>query len=173
MAEQPVAIPMSVDDARPRRTDAADSIVVDFGELFRSQRPRMLRLARLLLGSDGPAEDVVHDAFVNVYRRYDRIDNPVSYLRTSVVNGCRGEQRKLAIRRRFSTRLAPRESAGPHEYLLDALDALPPRQRVAIVLRYYEDLSDRDIANIVGGSPSAVNSLLQHGLAKLRKVIDP
>src|SRR4051794_9099584 len=126
MAEHPVAVPSSVDDAQPRRTGAHDAVGVDFGELFRSQRPRMLRLARLLLGRDGPAEDVVHDAFVNVYRRYDRIDNPVSYLRTAVVNGCRGEQRKRAIRRKFSMRLAPRESAGAHEYLLDALDALPP-----------------------------------------------
>lgn len=140
----------------------------DFGAFVAEQRLPMLRLARFLLGRRGPAEDIVHDAFVRVFTRFDKVANPAGYLRTCVVNGCRSHRRRTVVLQRITPLLRPAPAVAEADYLLDAVAALPYRQRVAVVLRYYEDLSQADIANVLGCSIKAAESLTAHGVTALR-----
>ncbi len=132
----------------------------------------MVRLAALLVGSDAVAEELVQDAFVAVHRRWASVTNPGGYLRTSVVNACRSYQRRAALERR--RRPQPAEPAHLEaDELWDALERLPAKQRAAIVLRYYQDASETDIAADLGVRPATVRSLVHRGLKKLRREIEP
>ncbi len=134
----------------------------------------MLRVAFLLTNSNELAEEVVHDAFAKVYERWARLDRPGGYLRTCVINRCRDLQRRRRFERGRPT--APDEpdttELGADE-VVDALAKLPMRQRAALVLRYYEDLSEADIAEALGVRPGTVKSLVSRGLDQLRKEIEP
>jgi RNA polymerase sigma-70 factor (sigma-E family) len=141
-----------------------------FVELYRAQRPAMVRLAFLLTGGDSSAEELVHDSFIAVHRRWDEIDNPAAYLRTAVVNACRSHHRRRTLAGRESRRSVPVVDA-PDE-LADAIGRLPERQRTAIVLRYYADLPEAEIATALGCGIPAVKSLLHRALQALREVID-
>jgi RNA polymerase sigma-70 factor (sigma-E family) len=131
----------------------------------------MVRLAVLLVDEHGRAEEVTQDAFAKVYERWDRLDDPRAYLRASVVNRSRDVLRRRRVTRGLPV---PRSTplAGPAEPLDDALGRLSPRQRTALVLRYYEDLSVEAIAEAMGTRQGTVKSLIHRGLAGLREVID-
>lgn len=129
----------------------------------------MVVLARLMIGGMAQAEEIVQDAFVQLYRNWTSIEYPLTYLRIAVVNGCRAYGRRRAVERRHpvpdqepvvldTTAIAVR----------DALQVLTPRQRAAIVLRYYDDLSEREIADALGCQPGTVKSLLSRSMAKLK-----
>jgi RNA polymerase sigma-70 factor (sigma-E family) len=150
---------------------APEPWTTSFIELYRAERPRMVRLAFLLTGGDPSAEELVHDAFLAVHRRWARIDNPVAYLRTSVVNACTSHHRRRAVAMRMTPPSAPAWTDAPDE-MADAIGRLPERQRVAIVLRYYADLPEADIARAMGCRVPAVKSLLHRALATLREVIE-
>lgn len=141
-----------------------------FVELYRSERERMVRLAFLLTGGDSAAEEVVHDAFLALHRRWDRVDNPKAYLRVTVVNGCRSRQRRELLLQKVQPRATTAFDA-PDE-LTDAIRRLPERQRAAVVLRYYEDLAEDQIADLLGCRIPAVKSLLHRALTTLRGVIE-
>jgi RNA polymerase sigma-70 factor (sigma-E family) len=144
-----------------------------FAALFDQQRARMVGLARLLLGDAGHAEEVVQDAFVELHLRWDRIRDPVPYLRRAVVNGCRSRQRRAAVLARKLPLLRPAAASSDQpDELADAIAALPDRQRAAVVLRYYEDLAERDVATAMRCSPAAVKSLLNRALRRLRVDLD-
>jgi RNA polymerase sigma-70 factor (sigma-E family) len=154
------------------RDPAATYVDGSFEALYAAEATAMSRLAYLLVGQPEQAQELVHDAFARLYERWDRVDNPGAYLRTCVVNGC-----KDSLRRR---RLADRERPDPRpdahlgaDHLVDALAGLPHRERAALVLRYYEDRSEADIAQLLGVRPGTVKSLLHRGLAHLREVIEP
>lgn len=142
-------------------------------DLFRERRDPSVRLAAFLVGDLAVAEEIVQDAFLEVARRWDRLDTPAGYLRTTVVNGCRNHSRRLALIRRRPLP-APRlhVDAPEHDDLWAVLARLPERRRAAIVLRYYEDLPIDEIARLLGCRPGTVSSLLHRGLADLRKVLD-
>jgi len=135
--------------------------------LFAVEYQSMVRLALLLTGSNEVAEDLVQDAFVRVQRNWDRIEQPGAYLRVVVVNRCRTwrghrrRERPLRASDGLSSDAAYRE-------MIDALARVPPRRRAALVLRYYEDRSEAEIAQILGCRPGTVKSLLHRGLAQLR-----
>jgi RNA polymerase sigma factor (sigma-70 family) len=131
----------------------------------------MVRLATLLLGSQHLAEEVVQDCFLRLQPRFDTLDEPARYLHRSVVNGCRSVARRQRRERAqlFQT-LVPVAELGADE-LLDALAALPPRQRAALVLRFYEDLPGIEIAAILGCREGTVKSLIHRGLARLREAV--
>jgi len=132
----------------------------------------MVRMAALLLGSDASAEEVVQECFIRLGRRWDRIERPAPYLRAAVVNACRSHRRRVALEQR--PQLQPTTATEFHaDELGDALAQLPYRQRAALVLRFYEDLSEADIAAAIGCRPSTVRSLVHRGLAQLREVIEP
>ena len=142
--------------------------------LFRARWGPSVRLAAVLVGELAIAEEVVQDAFVQVARRWDGLDNPAGYLRTAVVNGCRNHRRHLGtIRRRSPAPLPLTVDAPELDELWAVLARLPARRRAALVLRYYEDLPVTEIARLLGCKPGTVSSLLHRGLADLRKVLAP
>jgi RNA polymerase sigma-70 factor (sigma-E family) len=157
----------------------------------------LVRLAVVVTGDRGAAEDIVQDAFLGLYRRWDHLPDtsaPLAYVRTSVVNGCR-----TALRRRSRLRLGPgglggdvdeevpagrggsaglAESAeasallGEEQRLVAAaLRKLPRRQREAVVLRYYLDLSVEEAAQVMGISPGTVKSATHRGLAAVARTL--
>jgi RNA polymerase sigma factor (sigma-70 family) len=148
-----------------------------FEDIYRANRVPLLRLARLLSGSDAHAEDVVHDAFVGLSRHWDSVANPEGYLRTSVVNLTRTVHRRSGRERdkrerAERVRLQPVVTEQPDlDETWDLLRRLPDRQRAALVLRFYEDLPEAEIARLLGCRPGTVKSLLHRGLARVREAM--
>lgn len=140
----------------------------DLGELFRSSWDDLVRLATFLTGSVPVAEDLVQDTFLRFGARSTPPDDPTKYLRTSVVNACRSYHRRRFLEHRHRPGL-PRPGIDSPSELWDILDRLSPRQRTALVLRYYLDLPEDDIAAILHCRPSTVRSLVQRGLDRLRE----
>jgi RNA polymerase sigma factor (sigma-70 family) len=155
------------------RQDAGTS----FEDVYRRNREPLLRLARLLSGSDAHAEDVVHDAFLGLSRHWDTVANPEGYLRTSVVNLTRTVHRRTGRERDKRERverirLNPVVTHQPElDETWDLLQRLPARQRAALVLRFYEDLPESEIARLLGCRPGTVKSLLHRGLARVRETM--
>jgi DNA-directed RNA polymerase specialized sigma24 family protein len=142
------------------------------GELFRSSWTDLVRLATFLTGSVQTAEDLVQDVFLRMETRHIRPEDPMRYLRTSVVNACRSHHRRRLLEYRHRTGLPGPSVDHPGE-LWDILARLSPRQRAAVVLRYYVDLPEDDIAAILHCRPSTVRSLVQRGLTRLREELSP
>lgn len=143
-----------------------------FESLFARERAPMLRLAVLMVGSAESAEDVVQEAFTAVSERWDELERPGGYLRTTVVNGCRMVLRRREVEHRHQGALSgPAESALPTHLveLREALAALSERQRVAVVMRYFADGSDAEIAELLACRRSTVRSLIRRGLSSMRK----
>jgi RNA polymerase sigma-70 factor (sigma-E family) len=158
---------------------AASSLPEDgwaaFGELYRAEYRRMVRVAVLVTGSIETAQDVVQDSFVGVWRRWGQLRDPSGYLYRSVVNGCRSHHRRTAREQRFKALSSSRPTASPapeRDELLDALATLPYRQRAALVMRFYDDLSEADTAAVLGCRPGTVGSLVHRGLEQLKRVIE-
>ncbi|MEA2703701.1 MAG: hypothetical protein QOD63_1646 [Actinomycetota bacterium] len=143
-------------------------------DLYRERYTPMVRMAYLMVGSTPVAEELVQDAFARMHRHWDRAEHPRAYLRTAVLNACRSHLRRGALERAYLKRAAhePEAATAGGDELFDALAKLPSRQRAALVLRFYEDLPEADIAVALGCRPGTVKSLLHRGLAELRKVVD-
>jgi RNA polymerase sigma-70 factor (sigma-E family) len=177
-------------------SDASGELPTDpdvaIGELYHAHWHRLVRLAWLLLRDQLAAEDVVQDAFVATHRSWSAIRDGgrvVGYLQTAVVNGCRSVQRHNVVVDRQNLRDAAAADApgrGSHgsaethvlhsadrDAVLDALRTLPSRQREVLVLRYYSDLSEAQIAHALEISPGAVKTHAHRGLTALRRTIEP
>lgn len=145
-----------------------------FEAVYRERRDRLVRVAVGLVGDRAVAEELVQDAFAELSHRWDDVDDPAAYVRTSVVNRCRNHRRWLGIR---AIRPLPNPQLVTTDPELDEvwshLQVLSPRRRAAVVLRYYEDLSIDDIASLLGCRPGTVSSLLHRALADLREVLEP
>ena len=142
-----------------------------FDAFYREARPWAVRLARLLVFDAALAEDLVQDAFSRLHPRFASLDSPGAFLRTSVVNACRSATRRRQRERDRLTRSyerVPDETPEARE-LLDAVARLPYRQRAVVVLRYYADFSERDIADALGCRPGTVKSLASRALDTLRQ----
>jgi RNA polymerase sigma-70 factor (sigma-E family) len=145
--------------------------------LYETHALGLLRLAYVMLGDRPAAEDVVQEAFLGLYRRWNKLRDRASapaYLRSSVLNGCRMALRSRSRRDDRKPDDLPWESAEAttlvseeQRQLLVALRALPPRQREALVLRYYLDLSEEEIAKSMGIRPGTVKSTASRALAAL------
>ena len=151
-----------------------------FPEFVTRQQQSLLRLAFLLAGDRGHAEDLVQTALMKTYRHWDRITRrgePSAYVRRALVTTHTSWRRRAWHREQPTGRLpdvaAPdqtdRIDAG--EELRRALAVLPPRMRATVVLRYYEDLSELQTAQLMGCSESTVNTQAARGLARLRSVL--
>jgi RNA polymerase sigma factor (sigma-70 family) len=127
----------------------------------------LLRVAFLLTGSGQVAEDVVHDVFCRIGPRIAELENPPAYLRVAVVNQCRSLHRRFARAPRLEPPADATLDAGLVE-MRGALQALPTKQRTAVVLRYLCDLPDAEIADIIGCRATTVRTLVFRGLAQLR-----
>ncbi|OHV49009.1 hypothetical protein BCD48_13930 [Pseudofrankia sp. BMG5.36] len=148
------------------------------GLLFAEHRLGLLRLGVLLLGDQRAAEDVVQDAFIGLLRHWPRLRDPeraVAYLRASVVNRGRSQLRRRAVARRVGVRYEPpvwsAESAvllgEDRRAVLAAVRRLPPRRQIVLVLRYYLDLGDDEIAETLGIAPATVRSTATRALRAL------
>lgn len=142
-------------------------------QAYRRLRPAMVRLAHLLTGSMELAEDTVHDAFIACGRHWSTLDNPDAYVRRAVANEAMSALRRARREREKTTRLeritAVTVGLPELDETWDVLRQLPDRQRMALVLRFYEDLSEAEIARLLGCRPGTVKSLVHRGLAKVRK----
>jgi RNA polymerase sigma-70 factor (sigma-E family) len=147
---------------------SARSLDALYGELYQP----MVRLAYLLTGSVSAAEDVVQDSFARLHQRWDRVRKPSAYLRTSVVNACRAFHRRAHREQTRFPDLAGDEVSAETPMVLDALARLPYKQRAGLVLRYWEDRPEADIAEFLGCRPATVRSLVHRGLRALREVIE-
>jgi RNA polymerase sigma factor (sigma-70 family) len=139
-------------------------------DLYATNWISMVRLARLLTAADAASEEIVQDAFLRMRAKWDTIDRPPAYLRAAVVNGCRNHQRRRLLERRHPA--SAQVVADQPEEMRAAVAALPARQRAALVLRYYEDLPEAAIAELMHCSVAAVKSLLHRAVGDLRKVIE-
>jgi RNA polymerase sigma-70 factor (sigma-E family) len=167
-----MAVPDPVDRALPPYLDRdPDSFAVLYAEAYEP----MVRLAHLLVGSNVRAEELVQDAFVRVFAHWADVEHPRAYLRQAVVNACRSHRRRLRREADWRPDPAADPAAGVAPPEVDELRALlgrlSARQRAAVVLRYYEDLGEAEIAEVLGCRPGTVKSLLARGLARLRDVI--
>lgn len=147
-----------------------------FEELYATHAPDALRVAYLLVGDRAQAEDLVQDAFVRVLGRFGELRKPESfrtYLMRTVVSLTKNHFRRRALERRHAGAQPPPtiEALDRDDELLDALKQLPERQRAAVVLRYCEDLSEHQTAEILNTSTKAVKSLITRGLAALREEV--
>jgi RNA polymerase sigma factor (sigma-70 family) len=142
----------------------------DVTALYTREHAPMLGLACLLVGSRSQAEEIVHDAFLVVSERWAELEKPGGYLRSTVVNGCRMALRRRATERRYA-RVDPATIDAPTELieLRAALDRLPARGRTAIVLRYFADLPDAEIADVLGCRIATVRSIVHRSLQAMRK----
>ena len=137
----------------------------------------LLRLSTLLGGGSPNSEDIVQDVFVRSAARLPGLNDEEigPYLRTGVVNAWRNERRRLSSDRRKVGTAATLPSAPPDPFrdddLWSAVIGLPVRQRACLVLRYYEDLSEADIAALLGCSVGTVKSQTSRALTKLRKAV--
>jgi RNA polymerase sigma factor (sigma-70 family) len=158
--------------ASPQPAGVAEDCSRDFEELFERQYERMVRVAYLLLGSRAAAEDATQDAFARVELRWPQLHNPDGYLRRCVVNRAHDMLRQQQLEDRFHLLRHERTAALCADELSDALAALPAKRRAVIVLRYYADLNEREIAEALGVRPGTVKSMLHRALAQLREVIE-
>jgi RNA polymerase sigma-70 factor (sigma-E family) len=141
-----------------------------FDEMFAAERVPMTRLAYLLVGSEAVAEEVVQDAFAQVYERWDRLDRPGGYLRTCVVHGARraGKRRSRELR---VIHESPEPAVLDARELLDALARLRPAWRAVVVLRFYGDMTQDEIADVLDMRVGTVKSTLHRALGQLREEI--
>jgi RNA polymerase sigma-70 factor (sigma-E family) len=164
---------------RDERLDADTALTA----LYTSHYRRLVRLAALLLDDVGTSEEVVQDAYVKMHGSWGRIRDPdaaVGYLRTTVVNLARSRLRRRMVAQKHAPK--PMPDAASAEYgamealerdrLIEALRKLPTRQRECLVLRYYADLSEVQIAETMGISTGAVKSHASRGMASLRAMLE-
>ena|SRR3984885_3732014 len=135
-------------------------------EAFRLHRAELVRVAAFILGDRGAAEDVVQDVFVRVHERTDlTAGDPQYYLRTAVINGCRTTLRRWRLIRRHAEQQGQQSACPPltteeaalldedRRRVLKALATLPRRRREVLVLRFYLEMSEAEIADTLGISP--------------------
>ncbi|MEU7861894.1 SigE family RNA polymerase sigma factor [Nonomuraea sp. NPDC049141] len=150
----------------------------EFAAFVAARGTSLLRVAYLTCGNEAEAEDLLQTALERTYRNWDRVRyaNPEPYIRRVIVNTAISRARRRAILHIIPVHTPP-ESAAPEtdidlrRMLMDALRALPPRQRAVIVLRYWEDLGETQTAEILGCSVGTVKSQASKAMAKLRTAL--
>ena len=152
----------------------------EFAELFRASWARLYRLALAVSGDRAAAEDDLQNAFAKVYSSWGRVrraDNPEAYVRRMVLNEVLGGRRNGFLKRERPRALVepPGSVASPEAGVVErdaiwtAVQSLPARQRAVVVLRYYEDLSEAEIAEALGCSRGTVKSQASAALTALRR----
>ena len=152
--------------------------------LYREHYRSLVRLANVLVGDPARSEEIVQDAFVRLQVKWGglrHLDNAPAYLRSAVLDGARSTLRHSKVvgrhaERRGVERDAPSAESGAmlsddHLRMVAALRRLPHQQRTALVLRYYLDLSDREVADSMGVSVGSVKTHLHRGLASLAGLV--
>lgn len=167
--------------ANARGVSAADAGV---SELYATHWHSLVRLAYLMVHDVTLAEDIAQDALVAVHQRWGRLRDSqaaIGYVRTTIVNRSRSALRHRVVVERHARRTGAEESTVSaeqtalaeleHEDMLRAFDRLSEKQREVLILRYYEGLSEAEIADTLEISPGAVKTHAHRGLANLRTIL--
>jgi RNA polymerase sigma-70 factor (sigma-E family) len=151
----------------------------EFAEFFAAAWPRLFRVTYAITGDVGQAEDAVQSAFAKAYASWPRVrsaDHPEAYVRRMAINEVLGLRRRSWWKsERSGTPPEVRAERSAQDDLVDraevweALMSLPPRQRAVLVLRYYEDLSEQQISEVLGCSRGTVKSQASDALSALRR----
>ena len=151
--------------------------------LHREHYRSLVKLASILVDDAGVCEEIVQDAFVSVFRSMRRVADPAklpAYLRSAVLNGARSHMRKRQVRGRLRVvgpdDVASAETAvvlaDDQRAVIEALRGLPDRQRDVLVLRFYLDLSEAEIASTLGIAPGTVKTHVRRGLDALTEQLE-
>ncbi|GLW08295.1 RNA polymerase sigma24 factor [Microtetraspora sp. NBRC 13810] len=151
----------------------------DFGAFVAARATSLLRVAYLACGDRTEAEDLLQTALERTYRNWDRTvrhDDPEPYVRRVIINAAISRARRRALLRIIPMHSPPETSARAGDpdllhVLMEALRALPPRQRAVIVLRYWEDLTEPQTAEVLGCAVGTVKSQTSKAMAKLRSAL--
>ncbi len=155
--------------------------MTDFEQFAAAALPGLLRFGHVLTGDPLRAEELVQQALVSTWQRWKRIehDQPHAYVRRAMVHThtswWRRSRRESPLPVGFDVARGPdlASLSAERDRTFNALRLLPPRQRAVIVLRYYEDLSEADIAAVLGCSPGTVKSQASRALRTLRTHLSP
>lgn len=154
---------------------------------YHDHAAELVRLARFALGRRNGAEELVQDLFADLYRKPPALDDPgrpLPYLRSAVFNRARSRHRSRASRDRAHLRVAGQRpdpgvgvedravTAATRQTVLDALETLPTRQREVVILRYWLDLSEKEIAETLGISPGTVKSSASRAMKALAPALE-
>jgi RNA polymerase sigma-70 factor (sigma-E family) len=153
----------------------------EISRLYHEERSRLVRLAVLLAGDRSVAEDLVQEAFVGLQRRWDSLPDTAGaagYLRISVVNGARSLHRRRRVARRYFHGAEPEATPGAdadalladeHRSVIAAVRALPKRQQQVVVLRYWSQMSEAEIAATLAISVGTVKSTASRALTVIER----
>jgi RNA polymerase sigma-70 factor (sigma-E family) len=164
-------------DAARGPNTAATGDTAGFCEFVTSRQPAMLRSAYLLTGNRADAEDLVQAVLAKTFLAWDRIEDRGAldgYVRRAMVNTQISWWRRRRVEEYPTDELPDRADAGPpaggdwEDTLRRAVDRLPKRMRAAVLLRYYEDMTEAEIARALGVTPGTVKSTVSRAMAKLR-----
>lgn len=155
-------------------------------QLYHQEAVSLVRLARLFTDDRAAAEDIVQEAFIKMYHASDRIRDKaksVAYLRSIVLNLARDHNRRGLMSLRHQNAMVDRrvaetpdqgvERSESQAEVLDALGSLSARQRDCLVLRFYMDMSEREIAETLSISPNSVKTHCRRGMAALEEILEP
>lgn len=141
-----------------------------FGEFYAADYQRFVRLGYLLTGSVAVAEELTQDAFSQLYPRWATVTSHRAWMRAAVVNGARMMWRR-ELRHVPGDVPPPQVDEADALAVRDALDALPARQRAAVVLRYFEAMTEREIADALGCAPGTVKSLIHRSMTRMKEAL--
>jgi RNA polymerase sigma-70 factor (sigma-E family) len=144
-----------------------------FEAFYRRRFGPMVRFAALMVGDGHDAAEIVQSAFVAMYPRYDRLrdGNPDAYLQTATLNGCRRFLRRQSLARTRTPRDGATHTVDDLDHTLDAIRQLGGKYRDVVVLRFYLDLSEAEIARVLKIPPGTVKSRLHRALEQLREAL--
>ena len=120
------------------------------------------------------AQDITQDTFISVCKRYDHLSNPRAYTRMALVNKCKSYIRSRIFERQKLEKLSNSTEVeqNPDNDFLDVLDILKPKQKTAVILRYYLGFSDKEIAKVINCRAASVSSLIIRSLDTIKKKVD-
>lgn len=146
-----------------------------FEDFYEQHKDWAIRFAWLMVRQPTLAEDIAHDGFLKVYERFETLDNPSAYLRSTLTNAVYEHSRRSSReqrRLRLVSASEPTLIGQTPDVVMDAIARLPIRQRTAIVLRYWVDLPVAEIADAMKTRPGTVKSWLSRATTQLRKDLE-
>jgi RNA polymerase sigma factor (sigma-70 family) len=146
--------------------------MVDIEALYRDHRLRLAHLAAAITLDRALAEEVVQDAFEGLQHRLATVDNPVGYLQASVIHRSISVLRRRGVALRHPVPVASVTVTAEIDETWARVTRLPPRERAVVVLRYWQDMSEADVATTLGWPRGTVKSTLHRALQRLKKDIE-